>query len=464
MNFIKSDELTAKAIKLIPAVKTFYDTYTFLQKSQWWSQKHLEQYQMMKLSKLLNHSYSNVPYYRRVFEQRGLKPGDIQNIADLKKLPYLTKEIIRENLPDMIARNYLKSKLEYVTTGGSTGIPLGFYYEKGFSRAREQAFMTALWSRVGYKLSDKCVILRGYVVDSANQGKFWKNSLLGRWLILSSFHMTDELLPSYIDKISEFRPAYIQAYPSSVTLLAWFMQKKGIKPFPSIKAILCGSENIYPWQRELLEQVFQCRVYSWYGHTEQAVLGGECEKSTFYHLNPEYGITELSSSTGMVITEEDAIGEIIATGLNNFCVPLIRYRTMDLAISTNTECGCGRHYRLLKKIEGRVQEFIVSNKGSLIPLGPAIFGIHDINWARIKQIQFLQETAGKLTINVVKDKCYSVAEIEDYTLRLFKARFEGYCELEIVFVDNIPRTASGKYKWLIQKLPIEFGDQSGNFI
>ncbi|RJS76369.1 phenylacetate--CoA ligase family protein [Methanophagales archaeon] len=451
------NSITSKALAILPSYKTFKEMYKFLQKSQWWSREQLEEYQLQQLGKLLNHAYKNVPYYKKVFDERGLKPKDIQDFKDLQKLPFLTKEIIQDNLNDLKARNYPADKFEYVTTGGSTGIPLGFYYERGVSRAREWAFMKTLWDRVGYHFRDKCVILRGNVVKSADKGKFWEYSLFGRWLILSSYHMTDENLPKYIEKIMRFKPKFIQAYPSAITILARFMRENNIEPFPTVKAILCGSENLYQWQRKLLEDVFQCRVYSWYGHTEQAVLAGECEKSTYYHIFPEYGIVEIIGKDGKPVTAENEIGEIVATGLNNFICPLIRYRTMDLAVPANGKCECGRDYPLLKKVEGRLQELVVAGDGSLIPLGPAIFGIHDAEWTKVKQIQFLQEKPGELIIQVVKGPSYSKAEIEDYVLRLFKARLEGQCKLNVRFVDHIPRTQRGKYRFLIQKLPIEFG-------
>ncbi|GAH06614.1 unnamed protein product, partial [marine sediment metagenome] len=89
----------------------------------------------------------------------------------------------------------LKSKLQYGTTGGSTGIPLGFYHEKGVSEAKERAFIITLWHRVNFKMDDRCVVLRGNVVHSANKGKFWEYDPLNKYLILSSYHMTDETLP-----------------------------------------------------------------------------------------------------------------------------------------------------------------------------------------------------------------------------------------------------------------------------
>ena len=438
--------------------KEFRETYAFLQKSQWWNREQLEEYQLEQLSKLLHHAYENVPYYRRVFDEKGLKPKDIQDFKDLQQLPYLTKQIIQDNLEDLKARNYSPSKFQYVTTGGSTGIPMGFYIEKGVSGAKEWAFMTTQWNRVGYQFGDKCIVLRGNVVESASKGKFWEYDPVNKWLILSSYHLTDENMPKYIQKIREFKPDFVQAYPSAISILARFMKENDIESFSSVKALLCGSENLYPSQRELLEAVLKCRVYSWYGHTEQAVLAGECEYSNFYHIFPEYGIVELIGENGESVTKENAIGEIVATGLNNFIFPFIRYKTMDLGVYTNKKCECGRKYPLLKRVEGRLQEFIVANDGNLLPLGPAIFGIHDAEWTKVKQIQFLQETPGELVIQVVKDPSYSEAEIEGYVLRLFKARLERRCELNVRFVNHIPRTQRGKYRFLIQKLPIEFGD------
>jgi len=434
--------------------KVFWDTYNFLQESQWWSRKKLEEYQMQQLSRLLRHAYENVPYYRRVFDERGLKPNVIQDFNDLRKLPYLTKGIIRENLRDLVARNYPRSKLEYVTTGGSTGIPLGFYWKRDVTDLKEWAFVITLWSRVGFELGNRCVVLRGNVVRSVNKGKFWEYDPLKKDLIISSYHMTDELLPNYIVKIREFRPDFIQAYPSAITILARFMKDNDIKPFPTVKAVLCTSENLYSWQRELLEEVMKCRVWSFYGHAERAALAGECEVSTYYHIQPEYGIVELINKDGNPLTNEDELGEIVATGFNNSAMPFIRYRTMDLAVPANSRCSCGRNYSLMKRIEGRVQELIMSKDGRLIP---HVSWIHEAAWKGIKQIQFVQQKQGEIIFQVVKNTSKSERQIERHILRLYGPKFEGLCEVSLRFVDYIPCTKSGKFRFLVQKLPIDWG-------
>ena len=435
--------------------KVFWDTYNFLQESQWWNRQELEDYQMQQLSNLLDHAYENVPYYRAVFDERGLKPRNIKTSGDLKKLPYLTREIIQKKLPDLIARNYPKSKLQYVTTGGSTGIPLGFYYEKDVSEAKEWAFIVTQWERVGFKMGDKCVVLRGNIVESASRGRFWEYEPINKNLILSSYHMTDEMLPRYIERIRRFKPDFIQAYPSTITILAKFMKKHNIEPFPSVKALLCGSENLYPWQRGLLEETLRCRVYSWYGHSERAVLASECEKSIYYHICPEYGIVELVGSDDKLVTGENQIGEIVATGLNNFVCPLIRYRTMDLASILNTKCECGRDYVLLKNIEGRSQEFIITGTGRLISM--TAINMHSDVFDNVKQFQFYQEKQGEVIFNVIKSYTYTERDTEYIRSELYK-KLGDDIKMEIHFVDNISLTKSGKYRFLVQKLPIGFQD------
>jgi len=148
---LRANPLTMKALSLVPSYHAYRKLYTFLQESQWWSREELEAYQMEALSRLLDHAYENVPYYRRVFRERGLVPEDIATLSDLELLPFLTKEIVQANLPDLKARNYPESAFEYVRTSGSTGTPMGFYYEKGASRVREWAFMKTQWDRIGYR-------------------------------------------------------------------------------------------------------------------------------------------------------------------------------------------------------------------------------------------------------------------------------------------------------------------------
>ncbi|MDD3857787.1 MAG: phenylacetate--CoA ligase family protein [Methanoculleus sp.] len=446
------NSVTARALRILPAYSAFRKTYALLRESRGWSREDLAAYQARELSRLLDHAYENVPYYRRIFVERGLVPGDIRGPADLELLPFLTREDLQANLPDLKARNYPESAFEYVTTGGSTGIPVGFYYEKGVSRAREWAFMKTQWDRVGYRFTDRCVVLRGYTVGSAGDDVFWKRALFGRWLLMSSHHMTEETLPAYISEIRRFRPRFIQAYPSVAAILARYMREHDIEPFSTVRAILCGSENLYPWQRDLLTEAFGCRVFSWYGNSEQTVLAGECEESTRYHIFPEYGIVELIGRDGRPVEAPGGMGEVVTTGLINPICPLIRYRTMDVAVLGADACSCGREYPLLEKVEGRLQEFIVTKNRRLVSM--TAVNMHSDIFDNVAQFQFHQEREGEVLLRIVKKTGYGDRDT-DRILRELDGKFDGGVDVTIRFVDEIPRTRRGKYQFLIQELPLD---------
>ncbi len=413
---------------------------------------------MRQLGRLLEHAYTSVPYYRRVFDERGLKPGHIQDFNDLKKLPFLTRDLVRTNLKDLISSNYSPARLEYVTTGGSTGVPLGFYYEKAVSRATEWAFIKMLWERVGYHFRDRCAVLKGSVVAGAEAGRLWEKTLFDRWLVLSTYHLANDNIPRYIEEIRRFRPRFIQAYPSTVSIVARFMKKNGTAAFNGLRAVLCGSENMYPGQRELLEEALKCRVYTWYGHAERAVLAGECETNREYHLFPEYGITELVREDGSPVANADEAGNIVGTALTSLAMPFIRYRTDDLAMWADGDCHCRRQYPRIKGVRGRwLQEFIVATNNR--PISITAINMHSDVFENVAQFQFYQEKKGEVVFKIVRKDSYTDGDTDYIRAELLK-KLGDDMKLEIRFVEEIPRTARGKYNFLIQKLPVSLADDA----
>lgn len=430
--------------------REFKDTYNFIQQSQWWTKEQHEEYQMRELQKLLKHAYDNVPYYKKIFDERGLKPKDIQNLNDLKQLPYLTKEIVRNNLKDLIAQNYHEKELRCTTTGGSTGIPMVIYIDKKVAEAREWAFMTSQWSRVGYDIyrKNKCVILRGNIPRKG----FYE--YVGMDLILSSFHMTEKNMKEYIKMIENFNPDFIQAYPSSISILTDFILQNDIKlRTNNLKSILCGSETLYDFQREKINKAFKVRVYSWYGHSEKSCLAGECEKNNHYHFQREYGYTQLINSKGEECCEEGELGEIVCTGFNNYAMPFIRYRTGDIAVNTNEKCSCGRSYKLIKKIQGRMHEFFVDKTGALTTFICSVDAIKRTK-SKVRAYQYVQNKPGEVILNIeCKDKLIDI-DIE-HIKKDFLKFYQGF-SIQINVVEHIERTPRGKFIRLIQNIPINF--------
>lgn len=427
---------------------TYKKTYELLKKSQWWTADQLEEYQLEQLSKLLKHAYTNVPYYTRVFKERGLKPKDIQDIKDLEQLPILTKEMVRANLKELCAKNYSSNRFQRVTTGGSSGTPLELYLERGVTDAKEWAFMKSQWDRVGYKFRDKCAIFRGYKVP-VSDNTFWKSQILGRWMLFSSYNINEMSIPYYVGKLKEYNPRFIQAYPSSISLLAKIMNENKIQPLTNTKAILCGSENLFPTQRKMLEDTFKTRVYSWYGLTEKVVLAGECEVSNHYHIFPEYGITELIDENGKIITS--GTGEIVGTGFNNYAMPLIRYKTEDIGALSTRHCSCGREYKLFEHIEGRTQDIVLTKENYKITLRGLIFRQHIKAFDHILDFQIAQEKKGEIIFNIVKTNNYTI-DHENEIVNKINEVSNGQLDIHFNYVNSIPKTNRGKHKLMIQKL------------
>jgi len=427
-----------------------------LTQSRLWKSEEIREYQNERLQNLVKHCYRNVPYYRAWFDRSNLKPGDFNGTDDLKRIPFLTKEIILQNRDELVAANYPKSKRLYYSTGGTTGNPMSFYNEKGVSRSKEFAFITNLWERVGYRIGDKLVTLRGNVIPSAKKNEFWEVEPIKNRLILSTYHMTEQNLEKYVEKIRAFVPDFIHTYPSAVTVLAKYMLERSLPPFKSLKAVLCSSEAFYPGQRELLQNAFQCRIFSWYGQGEMVALAGECEVSPLYHIYPEYGIVELVDENDHVIDRTGQMGEIVGTGFDRDLMPFLRYRTGDFAEYNDQPCTCGRNYRRLQRVEGRwLQEQVITRKGNLISV--TALNMHTPVFRNVSRFQFYQEEAGKIELRLVPKNEFCQTDKENISSAFLKKFDSRDIDLIIKIVDDsqIDTGKSGKFRFLIQKLAMD---------
>lgn len=437
-------------------IRIFLKTYSFLKKSQFWSREKIKKYQLEQLKKLLIHSYENVPYYHKLFDKIGFRPYEFKDFEDLQKIPFLTKEIIINNFEDLKAQDYPDYKFGYMTTGGTTGSPLGIYVEKNVSFIKELVYLKIFFDEIGLNFYDKSIVLRGNVIPNSDKGKFWKYSLLHRFLILSSYHMTDENLPKYVEKIRKFKPKYISAYPSSLYILAKYMKKNGIKPFTSLKIIICGSETLYNWQRIFFENTFQCKIYESYGHTEQAVKAHTCKKNNFFHFSPEYGFVEFIDKYGNPVNKENDVCEIVATGFKNDIFPFIRYKTNDYCIYTSMKCSCGSNHSSAKSIVGRSSsDFLISKDNSLVTI--TAMNMHSDIFDNVKQFQFYQEKKGEVIFRIVKMDSYTDRDANRIRQELLKKLGNNF-ELKIEYVEKISRTPRGKQNFLIQKLNVNIRD------
>lgn len=408
------------------------------------SRNQVEKLQLEKLQKLIKYCYDNVPYYKELFSKENIIPEDIKNIEDIKRIPYLTKDIIRENAEKLISNKYDKNKISPVVTGGTTGVPLKLYMDKSYDKDNEWAYTTYIWKEIGYNpfKVNKSVILRG----NKPEGEFFEYR--GRDLILSGYDMSDENIEKYVNLVNKFKPDFFQVYPSFAYEFVKLIKKNNLKIKTKIKAVISASENLYGFQKDLIEEVLNCKVYTFYGHTEHSVLAKQCLKSGNFHFIPQYGYVEIINENNEDAKNGEA-GEIICTGFNNYVMPLLRYRTNDIGVYTEEKCECNSNYKSISKIEGRKQEFFVdknNKKISYIYQDVPLWEIKD----KIKAYQYVQDEKGKLVLKIVSSEEISNKEVE-----LVNSVFNKYysnIELEIKFTDKLERTRSGKFRYLIQNI------------
>ena len=425
----------------------FSPTLKLLRESQTWDEARLIDYQISKLRVMLRHCGAHVPYYRRLFRAVGFDPERFRSLSDLTALPLLDRDVIQANLHDLLADNIKPSRMLYFTTGGTMGKPLGLYNVRS-SGGRERAFIQAQWARVGFDHLHRRAMLRGWAV---NNKRHWKYEASERAFVFSNFHMTPENVAEYARVMRRENLSYLHSYPSAVIDFARRLTDLDLEP-PRFKAILAASENLYPGQREFIESFFGARLFSWYGHTENVILAGECEASNYYHIFPEYGVAEVIKEDGSSADVEGEVGELVGTSLDNFAMPLIRYRTDDWAVIGPGSCACGRNYRLLKETRGRWhQEMLVGNLDNLISV--TALNVHSDAFDNVRQLQFYQREKGKVELRILRKAEYSERDSKRI-LAALNEKTGDTLEVSLSFPEEIPLMPRGKFRFVIRDLEL----------
>jgi phenylacetate-CoA ligase len=424
---------------------TYFKTLDLLKQSQHWDIDRIHEFQVARLRAILQHSARHVPFYRNLFREVGFDPQGLRHASDLSSLPTLDKETLRAKAHDFLADNIPQSQWNYTTTGGTMGKPLGLYGLRG-EGWRERAFIETQWARVGFRRTRLRAKLRGAVVKSESHARY---DVREHAIVFSNFHMTPEIAAAYAGIMKRRRIAFFHAYPSSALDFARLLQEAGVEP-PRFEALLLGSENFYPGQRASLESFYQCRIYSWYGHSESAALAGECEVSHNYHIFPEYGFVEIIKEDGRPATQEGETGEIVGTTLHNPVMPLLRYRTGDWATLGPKSCACGRNYRLLTDTRGRwMQEMMIGKLNNRISI--TALNMHSSIFDNVHQFQFHQKEKGKVELRIVPKPAYSTRDSEAI-VAAFTEKMGDTMDLELTFVNELPLTERGKFRFIVQNL------------
>jgi phenylacetate-CoA ligase len=430
----------------------FNEYRELLGKTERWSAAELEAYQNEHLEATVRHAYASVPYYRRIFDARKLTPADVRRREDLVKLPLLTKSDIRQNFDDLCSRDIEKRDFRSGHTSGTTGTPLTVAYD------RNNLWMTyAVFDRhyrwAGLRLSrdgDRIAVARGNVIVPLDQRQppFWRKNRQHNQLLLSSFHLSKKNLPAYFDALADFKPAVLDGYPSTLYVLARFLQSEG-QTFP-LKAAVTSSETLYDFQREVIEASFCCKVYDYYALAERTAFSGQCERHDGHHLSMEYALTEVVDEAGTPVPR-GTIGKLVGTTLHNRAMPLLRYVSSDLTALRPARCGCGRELDLMEDVTTKAEDLLTLKDGRLI--SPSVLTHPFKPLDCIDGSQIVQTAPDAITVRLVPGPAYTDAHTHHLVSEL-QARLGDDVKIDVQKVDALEVSKNGKFKWVISHVPL----------
>src|SRR6185312_8123985 len=288
-------------------------------------------------------------------------------------------------------------------------------------------------------------------------GKNYKVDRLLKEYQYNNFSLNDNYLKFITDHINQKELKYLRAYPSAAYMLANYLRKE--KKQTTLNTFLCGSENVFKHQKELIEGVLNIRMYTWYGHSEKVILAGESRTCQNYHSNPFYGYTEIIDENNKSINSIGKVGELVGTGFINTKMPFIRYKTGDFAEYVGNVCpACGHIGLTFKNVRGRWQgDVIYKLDGSSITT--TALNLHSDFYNYIKGLQYYQNQMGKLEVRVVPEYNFS-KNIKEKISSELKLKSGSGLDIDVVEVEAVEYSAINKFQLLIQKTKNEYNKNS----
>jgi len=417
----------------------------FLQKSRHFSKEQLLDIQNRKLRTVIGQAYHHVPYYREIFDKKGLTPADIQTVHDLVHIPVLTKQTLRERYNDLIADNSKQFNPYIDKTSGTTGTPLEFLQDKNV-RVANFAFFWRAWQMAGYTPYMRWAQVDGMVFPQGD--KIWRYNRTLNSLQISAFALNDANCQRIFDKLNRFKPKILRGYPSALYTLALYAKKRQVKILFPLKSIITNAETLHEFQRNLIEAVFGCMVFDVYSAWDGVCIISECEYQAKHH-HAEYGVLELLDKDNNPVNGEKT-GQITGTSLHKMAMPLIRYKTGDLAAKSAESCPCGRQHDVIKAIDGRIEDMVITPDGMQVGRMDAAFKhCKGFDFARI-----IQENTDSMQVELVKNEDFnpSVLKILEGHIR---DRVGNEIRVDFHFVDNIEPGPNGKIRFVTNKIPSE---------
>ena len=338
----------------------------FDQRHETMPRAELEQLQLQRLKQTVALCVQS-PFYKKKFEQMGLGPDDIRSLDDVRRLPFTTKEDLRDNYPWGLTAIPLRDCVRLHSSSGTTGNPTVVTHSQRDLDEWAKAVARCLWM-VGARPDDVFQNSAGYGMFTAGLGFQYGAERVGMLTVPAAAGNTLR----QIKFIRDFGTTVLHAIPSYASRIYEVMKEQGVDPRRDTRLrVLCiGAEPHSEEQRRRIEESLGVKAYNSYGISEMMGPGVafECQQQNGLHIWEDYFIVEIINPQTLEPAQEGEIGELVLTTINREAMPLLRYRTRDLTRLLPGECPCGRTHRRIARLQGRSDDMIILKGVNIFPI------------------------------------------------------------------------------------------------
>lgn len=417
------------------------------------SQEQIRAWQDECLVKTVQHVYDNVPYYRNLMNQKGVLPGDIKSVDDLHKLPFLTKDDLRDAYPYGLLAMPLTDCVRIQSTSGTTGRRVVAFYTQHDIDLWDECCARAL-AAAGATKDDVVHVSYGYGLFTGGPGLNGGSHKLGSLTLPMSSGNTERQIQFMCDLGSTI----LCCTPSYAAYLGETICEKGLQDKIKLKAGIFGAEAWSEEMRQDIQNKLGIKAYDIYGLTEISGPGVsfECSEQTGMHINEDHFIAEIiDPNTGEVLPEGEK-GELVFTSITKEAFPLLRYRTRDICVLSRKKCSCGRTHIKMSKPMGRSDDMLIVKGVNVFPsqietvlLNKGYPANYQIVVTRVNNSDKL-DVQVEMTPEMFSDSLSHISEREKELVEALKAMLGIYANVQLVAPKTITRS-EGKAVRIIDK-------------
>jgi phenylacetate-CoA ligase len=415
------------------------------------SRSHIQAYQLGKIRELLRFATKHVPFYRDLYRQAGVDPGDIRTLEDYRRLPQVEKHQLWDLQASLPAD---RSGLIVHRTSGSTGTP-AHIYRNAVEERRLNLLRWRMLVMMGLRPGDRLAKVKSTWESLPSRyerlRKLASRIRLVEPRVFDCFQRPEDIHRQLVD----FQPDMLSGYPGALVRVAEF-HARNPRALKKLRTVLCGGEYLAPHQRRLLESGFRVPVIDTYGTSECNLAAWECRQTGAYHVCDDGVLLEVCEK-GVPVSAGQS-GEVVITALHSRVMPLIRYRLGDRAVAGRDPCACGSAFSTIEKLQGRVIDYLVLPDGRQLHPFQLLNEVVLMSGDGILEYQVVQEAVDSVRVDIVPRR--NVTEKERRQLRsALQQKLGPGVGLQIEWVESIPADRSGKFHFCRSSVRDGVGNQ-----